>query len=257
VKAGESAQLDFTLREGAVVRGVVRTQSGKPVAGALVDATRWRGAATIGLRAVTNTDGEFIIESAPPDPFELTVAAENMGRDTAMVTAAQDEPIVFTVPDPPVEIRSGGNLAILRVGDVAPPVSMTTLEGKPLRLSDFRGKTVVLDFWATWCVPCIADLPHLQAVHERFSKRDDFVMIAISLDLDEQTLRGFLEKHKLPWHHVFGEDGGAQTVADRFGVRAIPMIFIIEPEGEITAVGVRGEQIVEAIERVLEEDDAT
>jgi peroxiredoxin len=256
VQAGETARLDVELRKGAVLEGIVKTESGKPVSGAFVDATQWRGAGTLGLRAVTNDEGKFVIENAPYDTFELTVTARDMGRVVSMVKADGDEPLSFTVPDTPVSIGSDGR-AVLRVGETAPPLSMTTLDGKPLKLSDFKGKTVLLDFRATWCGPCIAELPHLVKVHERFGRRKDFVIITVSLDSDEEALRGFLEKHEMPWYHVFGEAGGAQTAAERFGVNAIPAAFIIEPTGKVVASGVRGADIVRKVERVLQDNDPT
>ena len=103
----------------------------------------------------------------------------------------------------------------------------------------------------------IAELPHLVKVHERFGRRKDFVIITVSLDSDEEVLRGFLEKHEMPWHHVFGEAGGAQTAAERFGVNAIPAAFIIEPTGKVVASGVRGADIVRKVERVLQDNDPT
>ena len=139
----------------------------------------------------------------------------------------------------------------LKVGDAAPDFTVTTLTGQRIALADLKGKTVLVDFWATWCGPCVAELPHVKKAYARFSERADFVMIGISLDFDQPTLEKFIKKEKLPWHHVYGDDGGAQTVADAFGVSGIPAMFIINGEGKIVAADLRGEQIVSEVEKAL------
>ena len=67
-------------------------------------------------------------------------------------------------------------------GEVAPPIEATTLDGKPLKLDDFKGKYVLLDFWATWCGPCIGEIPQLQAVHDAFGKDERFAILSLSVD---------------------------------------------------------------------------
>ncbi len=256
VNAARTTQLDIQLHEGALLMGIVKTESGKPVAGALVDTVRWRGSGTLGLRSMTAPDGTFVMENVPKDAFEVVVTARRSGRVVAMVKGGEGKPYEFTVPDPAVDIESNAQ-AKLRVGDTVPPLTMTTLGGKVIKLSDFRGKTVVLDFWATWCGPCLTDLSHLLEIHEKFKNRKDFAIIAVSLDFDEKTLRGFIERRKLTWTHVFGEAAGAQKAADRCGVRAIPAVFIIGPDGKIIATDVRSQDIVKKSEQALQDNDPT
>jgi peroxiredoxin len=256
VKAGETTRLEVQLREGAVLRGIVKTETGKPVAGASVDTTKWRGHATLGLRAIADENGDFILNSAPHDEFEVTVSVRGIGRVASVVKAGGDAPVEFILPDAPLGV-SGDTPTIVRVGDTAPTLSMTTLEGQPIKLADFKGKTVLLDFWATWCSPCISDLPHLLEVYDKFGKRKDLVIIGVSLDLDEKVLRDFLKKRKMPWYHVYGQAGGAQTAADRYGVNALPAVFVIGPDGKIVAIGLRGKEIVNKVKQVLEDNDST
>ena len=128
---------------------------------------------------------------------------------------------------------------------------MTTLDGKVVRLAGLRGKTVLIDFWATWCVPCVAELPHMANLYAEFGSRKDFAMIGISLDEDLDALRDFVKKRKMTWPQVAGEDGGAAVAAERFGVVGIPAVFIIAPDQTVAAKDVYGKELVKTVERVL------
>ncbi|MGB2988007.1 MAG: carboxypeptidase-like regulatory domain-containing protein [Phycisphaerae bacterium] len=109
VKAGETSPLDVQLDPGAVLKGIVRNETGDPIAGARVETTQWRGHTTLGLRAVTGRDGHFVIESAPHDEFEITVCAKDFGTVTKTVNASDGGTIEITLPsaqaDPDADIK--------------------------------------------------------------------------------------------------------------------------------------------------------
>ena len=88
-------------------------------------------------------------------------------------------------------------------GKVAPPIEATTLDGKPLKLDDFKGRYVLLDFWATWCGPCIGEIPQLQAVHDAFGKDERFAILSLSVDEKIEEPKKFQEKRRLPWSQAF------------------------------------------------------
>jgi peroxiredoxin len=144
-----------------------------------------------------------------------------------------------------------GLLANLEIGDPAPPLSAKTFEDKPLKLEDFRGKYVLLDFWATWCTPCLAEMPDLKGVYQEFSKDERFVMIGLSLDEEIDAPRKLVKERHIPWVQVFLGSGSESPVARDYGVEAIPATFLIGPDGKLIAKGLRGEQIREAVARAL------
>jgi thiol-disulfide isomerase/thioredoxin len=138
----------------------------------------------------------------------------------------------------------------LVVGKVAPDVECETLEGKKQKLSDFRGKVVVLDIWATWCGPCVAMIPHERELVEKL-KDKPFALISVSADAKKETLEGFLEKQKMPWTHWWnGQKGG---VLEAYQVRFFPTIYVIDAKGVIRAKHVRGPALDAAVEKLLKE----
>jgi peroxiredoxin len=110
----------------------------------------------------------------------------------------------------------------------APDFSMTTAEGEHITLEDLKGKVVVLDFWGTWCPPCVASIPSLRTLHKRYSKEPSFVLIGVSSDAEEGTWREFTTKNKMIWPQYWDRDRRVQRA---FGVRAFPTYIVIDHEG--------------------------
>ncbi|MGA2653207.1 MAG: redoxin domain-containing protein [Terracidiphilus sp.] len=112
---------------------------------------------------------------------------------------------------------------------MAPPFSATTLDGQRISLDGLAGKVVLIDFWATWCGPCVAALPHMQSIAHKFDGQP-LVMLSISLDADEAKWKSFVEKNKMTWLQV--RDGGLNgPLSKRFGVTGIPATFTIDADG--------------------------
>ena len=137
-------------------------------------------------------------------------------------------------------------------GAVAPAIEATTLDGKPLTLEQFKGKFVLLDFWATWCGPCIKEIPALQAVHEEFGDDERLAMVSLSVDEKIDEPRQFQSKRQLPWTQGFLGGGIHGPTLGRFGIRAIPAFVLVGPDGRIVARGMRGEAIKKAVAEAME-----
>jgi peroxiredoxin len=110
----------------------------------------------------------------------------------------------------------------------APDFSFTSLQGEYISLEDLRGKVVVLDFWGTWCPPCVASVPSLRSMHKKYSKEPSFVLIGISSDSDEDVWKEFTEENKMVWPQYRDED---RRIHRAFGVRAFPTYIVIDHEG--------------------------
>jgi peroxiredoxin/Tfp pilus assembly protein PilF len=110
----------------------------------------------------------------------------------------------------------------------APDFSFVSSEGEHIALEDLRGKVVVLDFWGTWCPPCVESVPELRSLHKRYSKEPSFMLIGISSDSDEEAWREFTARNKMVWPQYRDRD---RRIQNAFGVRAFPTYIVIDHEG--------------------------
>ena len=137
-------------------------------------------------------------------------------------------------------------------GSAAPDFTMNDVDGKPVKLSDFRGKWVLLDFWASWCKPCRRENPNLVSAYKEFSDKG-FTILGVSLDKPEDKEK-WLEAIKtdgLSWTQVSDLKAWDNEAAKLYDVNAIPMNFLINPEGKIIAKYLRGEALKEQLRKVL------
>jgi beta-lactamase regulating signal transducer with metallopeptidase domain/protocatechuate 3,4-dioxygenase beta subunit/thiol-disulfide isomerase/thioredoxin len=143
----------------------------------------------------------------------------------------------------------------LEIGAPAPPFAIKTIDGKPIRLDRYKGKYVLIDFWATWCGPCIAEFPTLRSVTDRFDKDDRVVFLSLSLDKDVKTVSDFLAKRKDHPDTVQGFLGpwNDDSVTKDYGVEAIPAIFLVGPDGKVVARDLRGDDVAARLAGLLGE----
>lgn len=145
-------------------------------------------------------------------------------------------------------------LALLKsteVGVKAPEFSQNDTSGNPISLSEFKGKYVLIDFWASWCGPCRAENPNVVAAYKKFNKKG-FEIFGVSLDENKAKWIDAIHQDKLTWKQVSDLKGWGNEVAKMYGVNSIPHSILLDKEGTIVAKNLRGDELHKKIAEVLE-----
>jgi beta-lactamase regulating signal transducer with metallopeptidase domain/peroxiredoxin/protocatechuate 3,4-dioxygenase beta subunit len=207
-------------------------------------------------------DGTIRVEEVPPGDYRLDLTWYGQPTNSRNIEPGDIVHLTmkFTVPEIPggytAEPFDLGTLRpapkpTLKVGQEVPPFDVETLDGKRLKLADLRGKYVLLDFWATWCGPCIEELPAMKDVYERFGKDDRFAMVSLSLDNEAEAPRKFVAENKLGWLQGFLGEWKEGGVPAAYYVESIPAMFLIGPDGKLIARGLRGAQVGSTVGQAL------
>lgn len=138
----------------------------------------------------------------------------------------------------------------VQVGSEAPDFTLPDVDGNPVSLSSFRGKYVLVDFWAAWCPDCRKENPNIVAAWEKY-KNKNFAVLGVSLDRNRDQWLAAIEKDKLAWTQVSDLKYWSSEAAVLYCIRWIPMSFLIDPEGKIVAVGLEGEDLHNKLEELL------
>ncbi|MEO8497007.1 MAG: TlpA disulfide reductase family protein [Planctomycetota bacterium] len=127
-----------------------------------------------------------------------------------------------------------------------------TADGKPFDWKSYRGKVVLVDFWATWCGPCVEELPNVKENYDKYHDQG-FEVVGISLDADIAPLQRFLAQHELPWVCLFEEGAGTDhPLAKYYGVTSIPASMLLDRDGKVVAMGIRGSELGRQLAKLLD-----
>jgi peroxiredoxin len=140
--------------------------------------------------------------------------------------------------------------AALTVGAQFPDFGEKDVDGKPLSIASFKGKVVLVDFWATWSGTCRAELPHVLAAYRKYHDQG-FEILGISLDQDQEKLTGFTKAMNMTWPQYFDGQGWGNKLAMKYGIESIPATFLLDGKGNIIGKNLRGEELPAAVAGAL------
>lgn len=203
------------------------------------------------------TDGHFEVKGMKPGRYNVIpliphhaasgkeLSGKSWGSAFRQVVITEDR-LSIDVGDMKLKLKN-----VLMPGDMAPEWSAKGIDGRAIKSSDFKGKYVVLDFWATWCGPCIAEIPNLAKAHEEF--RDDPVaVIGLSIDDNMELPKEFLQKQPSSYLQAYlGEWHDNETTTRDFGIESVPSIWLIGPDGRVIARDLGGRNITSKIRESL------
>ncbi len=141
-------------------------------------------------------------------------------------------------------------LKSLNIDQKAPNFVAETLDGQKISITNLEGKYVLLDFWATWCGPCMPEIPHLKEIWNEH-KDSNFLIVGISLDRNRRALANFLDERDIHWPQIIETDVWESDIAESYNVVGIPRTYLINPKGKIVAKDLRGEKMETEIEKYL------
>ena len=207
-----------------------------------------------------------VLEKAPDDAqsaqlaMQFAGALEHMPGGTAVAGKAYATfgGAFAKSSNPQIQAMGEGFAGMLRrlslIGNEM-EISGTSLDGQPFDQKSLAGKVVLVDFWATWCGPCIAEMPNVLAAYEKYHDKG-FEVVGISLDTDRDALETFLKEKEIPWTILYEEpqgQGWQHPLASYYGITGIPTVILVGRNGKVVTMDVRGEKLGEELGKLFKD----
>jgi len=205
-----------------------------------------------------DAQGNFGFDNIPDGEYELVINLHNkLGKNVScgrgVLTSA--DVISFRVEKqrtitqlPPIDLK---RLIYPSSGQKAPLFEAKTFDGRTISLTDFRGKYVLLEFWGTWCGPCLQQMPKIKKVNETFKDDKNFILLGMNLDWDVKQAEKYIADEKLNWTQLSLGNMAESDIVSKYGIGGVPTSILISPDGNIIAKNMHSEQLQAAIAQEL------
>ncbi|MGN6386028.1 MAG: TlpA family protein disulfide reductase [Verrucomicrobiota bacterium] len=161
---------------------------------------------------------------------------------------------VVDAPKVPESLKKIAESALKRYKAIGQPfaVAFTAVDGREIDTKKMKGKVLLIDFWATWCGPCVQELPHVKETYDKYHK-DGFEIIGISLDKNKSQLESFLLAHDMKWPQFFDGQGWGNKISMEYEIMSIPTMFLVDKKGNLRDIDAR-EDLNSKVQKLLEEN---
>lgn len=181
---------------------------------------------------------------------ELKPIADAMAKKFPEHSGLAKVKSILAVKTPAPAPTENANSTYALLNKPAPDLSMTDVNGKQLSVSSFKGKYLLIDFWASWCGPCRQENPNVVAAYNKF-KNKNFTILGVSLDEDKAAWQKAIANDNLSWNHMSDLKQWESTAVQAYGFDAIPFNVLVDPAGKIIASSLRGEELDRKLAEVL------